>query len=587
MQTLKHDGALRVTYGRAVAVLLLIHLAMLGWIAAWNAPVCDEVGHLTAGLYEWKFGHFFMYRVNPPLVKLVAAIPAALGNPKTDWSQASDGPGVRTEFEMGQDFLRANRPNGAWYFTAGRLLCLPFTVLGGWMCYLWGRSLYGERSGFMACLLWCMSPVVLGWGSTFTPDAAAASLGLVAAYAFRGWLRNPTWKSAYWSGLAWGVCELSKMTWIVLFPLWPFLWLGWRLTQSQRTTSLKSDFMQWLMQLGICLFVMNVGYGFEGVFRSLGSYDFVSQSLTGHETTGTVGNRFRETLLARCPIPLPYNYVRGIDLQKVDFEKGMESYLWGTWSDRGWWYYYPVASCLKLPLGMLVLLVVALASHFIPRCRLSFTRDELLLLIPSIVVFVLVCSQTGFGRYIRYVLPSLPAGFVLISKLWNRDWPRWVSRTYIGLLFWSIASSVWVYPYSLAYFNELAGGPLGGHRYLLDANIDWGQDLIRLKHWIARHPEATPIYCIQTGFVSPNEIGIDCQWPMKMAPPNDEQQDDIIPDPGWYAVSVHELFQRHGQYRYLLKYRPVDRVGYSMWIYHITKETRPLVTGTSTAGVRE
>ena len=61
-------GTDRVTYGKAVAGLLLMHLAMLGWIAYWNSPVNDEVGHLTAGIYQWRFGNFHIYRVNPPLV---------------------------------------------------------------------------------------------------------------------------------------------------------------------------------------------------------------------------------------------------------------------------------------------------------------------------------------------------------------------------------------------------------------------------------------------------------------------------------------------------------------------------------------
>ena len=559
-----------MTYGKAVAGLLLLHLGMLGWIAAWNAPVCDEVGHLTAGIYGWRFGHFQIYRVNPPLVKLVAAIPAAFGTPKVDWSQASDSPAVRTEFELGKDFLAANRPDGPMYYTAGRLLCLPLTVLGGWMCFLWGRLLYGPKSGLIACLLWCMSPVVLGWGSVFTPDAAAASFGMLAAYAFRDWLAQGTWRSAFWAGLAFGVCELTKMTWIVLFPLWPMLWMGWRWwTAPVERRSLRMELSQlgFIFVLGV--YVMNVGYGFEGSCRRLGDFDFVSRSLTGNEQPGTTGNRLRGTILAPIPIPLPYNYVRGIDLQKVDFEKGMESFLCGTWSDRGWWYYYPVAACLKLPLGMLLLGMFVVVGHLIPRYGLKLTRNEMVLLVPAAVVFVFVCSQTGFGRYIRYILPSLPAAFVLIGKLWSQSWPRWVARSFLGLLVWSVLSSLWIYPHSMSYFNELAGGPLGGHRYLLDANIDWGQDLIRLKYWIKAHPEARPLYCIQTGFVSPYEIGIDCQWPPKMSSSELGPQEDLIPEPGWYAVSVHELFQRHGYYRYMQKYQPVDRVGYSTWIFHI------------------
>ena len=567
-------GTDRVTYGKAVAGLLLMHLAMLGWIAYWNSPVNDEVGHLTAGIYQWRFGNFHIYRVNPPLVKLVAAIPAAFGNPHVDWSQASDSPSVRTEFELGLDFIRANRPGAEWYFTAGRLLCLPFTFLGGWMCFLWGRSLYGPRSGFVACVLWCLSPVVLGWGSTFTPDAAAASFGLLAAFTFRNWLANGTWKSAFWAGITLGVCELTKMTWIVLFVVWPLLWLVWRRPGLVERVNFKTDIGQLGLLLILGVYVINVGYGFEGTGRSLGKYEFVSQALTGNQITGTPGNRFCDTILAKCPIPLPYNYVRGLDLQKVDFEKGLESYLFRTWSDRGWWYYYPVAACLKLPLGMLLLFMIVVVCHVVPRCGLKLTRDEMVLIVPAIVVFVLVCSQTGFGRYIRYILPSLPAAFVLISKLWNQPWPRWAARSFLGLLVWSTLSSLWIYPHSMSYFNELAGGPLGGHRYLLDANVDWGQDLIRLKHWIKDHPEARPMYCICAGFVSPQEIGIDCQWPPKMSSPESDPQQNLIPEPGWYAISVHELFERHGSYRYMQKYRPVSRVGYSMWIYHIPELQR-------------
>jgi len=39
----------------------------------------------------------------------------------------------------------------------------------------------------------------------------------------------------------------------------------------------------------------------------------------------------------------------------------------------------------------------------------------------------------------------------------------------------------------LAYFNAIAGGPAGGHRLLLDSNLDWGQDLPRLAAWMRAH----------------------------------------------------------------------------------------------------
>jgi hypothetical protein len=39
-------------------------------------------------------------------------------------------------------------------------------------------------------------------------------------------------------------------------------------------------------------------------------------------------------------------------------------------------------------------------------------------------------------------------------------------------------SLVTIYPHQLAYFNELAGGPRNGHKYLLGSSLDWGQDLL-------------------------------------------------------------------------------------------------------------
>ncbi|MCC7087513.1 MAG: hypothetical protein IT427_21115 [Pirellulales bacterium] len=46
--------------------------------------------------------------------------------------------------------------------------------------------------------------------------------------------------------------------------------------------------------------------------------------------------------------------------------------------------------------------------------------------------------------------------------------------------------------------------------------------------------------------------------------------DKTGPLPGWYAVSVSMLHRRDHAYDYFLKFRPLDIVGYSIYIYHIT-----------------
>src|SRR3989344_5715028 len=52
---------------------------------------------------------------------------------------------------------------------------------------------------------------------------------------------------------------------------------------------------------------------------------------------------------------------------------------------------------------------------------------------------------------------------------------------------WLLTETLMVFPYYLTYFNQLAGGPSGGHRYVVDSNLDWGQDLKRLADWVDKN----------------------------------------------------------------------------------------------------
>jgi hypothetical protein len=282
--------------------------------------------------------------------------------------------------------------------------------------------------------------------------------------------------------------------------------------------------------------------------------------------------------LGEIPIPLPKHYVTGLDLQKLDFEEGKWSYLNGEWKLGGWWYYYLEALLLKEPLGSWVLLILAfLVSCIWRKVYSAGWRNELVLLAPAVVVFVLVSSQTGFSRYLRYVLPCFPFVFIWISKLAqsfeSRQW-KVVAPT-IAALVCSVGSSLSVYPYSMSYFNELAGGPKNGHRYLIDANIDWGQDIWHLKRWYDQHRQARPLRGKLHSFVDSNFFEMDLGEPPRGPTPAFPGTDpaDVGPQPGWYAMSVHRLHERDGRYDYFLKFfKPTTMIGYSIYIYHIRPE---------------
>ena len=67
----------------AVTFLLAVHYALAVHSLLQESPTVDEVVHMPAGVTYWQKGTFRLYHHNPPLVKLVAALPVVLAKPVT------------------------------------------------------------------------------------------------------------------------------------------------------------------------------------------------------------------------------------------------------------------------------------------------------------------------------------------------------------------------------------------------------------------------------------------------------------------------------------------------------------------------
>jgi len=577
-----------------VAILLIVNATCLAWGAYTHSPTFDEMAYLPAGLSHWYFGRFELAPVSPPLVRLVAAAPVALSSPRNDWRRYDPSPTSRSEHMVGQDFANANGKRTLWFFTLARWACIPFSILGGWVSYSWARKLYGDPAGLLALVLWCFSPGLLAHGQLMTPDMGTTSLGVAAGYCFWRWTKRPSWPRAFWAGISLGAAELAKSTLLIFFLLWPALWIVQKLCAKERRScrAYLGEASQLAATLVCAVYLMNLGYLFNGSFQPLREYRFVSRTLGGEaaELSGE-GNRFAGSWMGRIPVPLPSNYLLGLDFQKQQLENAdgrQKSYLRGQWQDRGWWYYYLYALLIKAPLGIWVLVVAAI----IARCRFGPVdwHDELSILLPLGSILLLVSLQTGFNHHLRYVLPMAPFAFIWTSKAAQSFG---VTRRMLAVSVcvgasWFVSSSLFIFPHSLSYFNELTGGPRGGHAHLIDSNIDWGQDLLYLNDWLERHPTAKPVKIAFFGRFPPELAGIELQLPL--GGPGDPSKTDfpvhtvapaepaplIGPEPGWFAISVNHLrgvtWMLGADYRYFLLFRPVATAGYSIYLYHITPD---------------
>ena len=576
-----------------LTLLGLIQIALLDYRGAVCSCVCYEESRLASGLVQIYTGDFSTFRVNPPLPGMAAALPLACMDVGPADSYSKPGERLirqRHEYVAGRRFVEEHGEASMRYLRIARLSCVVFALAGTLLCYSWARRCYGTYAGLLAAVLWAASPFVLGHGCLVGTDIPAAAMGLVALYCFWRWLKTPQWPEAMIAGIGLGLAELCKFTLLVMCPLLPLLWLVYRLTDLQIMG--RHDWLRQAAMLSLALllsiYVVNCGYVFEDTFTPLERFRFQSMLLTGHRSLEDIpaegANRFADTWIGKLPVPFPANMVQGIDTQRFDFERGLRSYLRERWADHGWWYYYGYALAIKVPLGTWCLLAMAIGVTLLGRGYSATWRDEMVVLAPGLAILIFVSSQTGFSIHSRYVVPALPFFFVWASKVGRvfEMQPCTRKRQVLAVvvvmaLAWSVTSSLWVYPHSLSYFNELVGGPKRGGEHLVDSNIDWGQDLFYLKHWLHEHPEVKLDGLACFGSYPVTLAGI----PETPSPPQGPETiharmnaagGDIGPQPGWYALSVNYLYGRTPQYRYFLQFEPAGSAGYSIYIYHVTPE---------------
>ncbi len=542
--------------------LVLIHSLLLGWLAYRHSPTQDEIAHLPAGMVIWKHGDFSVYRVNPPLVRAIAAIPILLTTHEEDWTWYRADAGFRHEWNMGRSFVKANGPRSYWLFTLARSVCIPFSLLGMVVCFRWGSELTSEKGGLLAAALWCFSPNVLGHGALITPDIAATSLGLLAAWRFSKWLQASNLRYAFLAGIALGVALLTKTYWVSLLGLWPLMALmNWYWKRDQRDAI--QDIAHALLMLFVGLNVLNLGYLFHGTGTQLKNYDFYSRSLSGKlriPGENLPANRFTDSWLGEIPLPFPKDYVTGIDLQKVDFEQGKWSYFLGEVKKSGGWpHYYLVGLFLKVPLGTWFLLGLGLLAIIRSEEARISARRLLPLIIPVVVLFIVASLQTNMNRHIRYVFPALPATY-LVGSLAISRWPKLSTVAVVC----TVGSSLSVFPHSLSFFNYSISGPNNGHRYLIDSNLDWGQDLIYVREWLEANPEKQPAWIGWSGDVPVASLGIEA----KLVP-----QKEFAP--GWYLISRHQRYHPNQRLKAFESMNPVDQIGYTFDVYQVESNLSP------------
>ena len=293
-----------------VALLLAIQAALLLYASRANFVTADEPGYFAAGVTHWRYGEFDLYRVNPPLARMISVLPALLvDDVAEDYRQwQPELASSRGERVVGQDFVVANGARYVELIRIARLATILWTLLGSVLIFGWTRELFGVRPALLALVVWCFDPNILAHGSLLTPDMPATVLGLAAMYAFSRLLAGASWRRTFIAGTLLGLALLAKSTNLYLLPVWAILaFVAWR--RSRPTTTGRPG-QQARDDAGTALLIINLGYGFQGTLTPLGAFAFTSDTLAGASPREAqpapfppTGNRFRDSWLGAVPLP--------------------------------------------------------------------------------------------------------------------------------------------------------------------------------------------------------------------------------------------------------------------------------------------
>jgi 4-amino-4-deoxy-L-arabinose transferase-like glycosyltransferase len=262
------------------------------------------------------------------------------------------------------------------------------------------------------------------------------------------------------------------------------------------------------------------------------------------------------------------------------------SFLLGRYSDTGFRSYFFYAFLLKTPLPVLLLIIAAVVLS-LRKC--GARRGPVIFLVAPAGLYFLAAIMSNLNIGQRHLLPMYPFLYVLAGGL-ALELPR-LRQTARILALLGVAGMVavssrivffpahglkWqpVAPHYLAYFNELAGGPAHGFQQLVDSNLDWGQDLGNLKHWLAAHDIREPVCLCYFGMADPGFYQIayyNLPGGYLFAP---EQGFERLRPGGLLVISATSLqgvyfspAYRQALQQVLQHCRLVEVIGYSIFIY--------------------
>jgi len=523
---------------------LIVVLFFQAVLSMWNdSPTFDEMVNPSVGYAELFDRDLSLYHDHPPLSRVFTALPLLAFKPvipfnHDSWQRRSQG--MKDRYDFAHEFFYVANQNAQTMLNWSRLPVVLLSLLLGLLVFKWAQLLYGNGAGIFALFLYCFEPNILAHSRLATNDLIVTLFIFATLFQFWRYTQSPTLRSLVLTGITLGLALISKFSAVMLFPM--IIILALLAQKGGGSNENANDLILPFKKYKVII---------ERIPVALKTVALIS-------------------VVAICVVLLFYGtqwqlYIKGFYDTMAHYEGGHNAFLMGKYSTDGWWSFFPIAFLMKTPIPFLMFILISFLF-------LSFKKEkvEYFLLIPvGIIGASALLSHINIG--IRHILPIYPFLIVLASSVTMIKFsrPRIFGSCFAGLGLWYVFSTVSIFPSYLAYFNEVVG-PERGYHYLADSNLDWGQDLKRLKMFMDKKG-IKKLYLSYFGTADPCFYGIK---PIYL--PGSLFRCRQEPEGGgadFIAISATNLqsvyLPDRKSFDWLKAYEPIGRIGYSIFVYKI------------------
>ncbi len=564
-----------------LAIFLLLITFTVGLLSYKQiALTMDELSHIPAGYSYLSQQDFRINPEHPPLIKDLAAFPLLFQDINFPIDDPAWTEGVNNQWVFGNKLL-FNSGNDADQMICWARLPMLFVLVGlGWLIFWWTKKEFGPKTALITIFLFALSPNFIAHGRLVTTDIAAVLGTVLATYFWLKFLKNPSKKNVICTGLAFGFSIMLKFSLALLVPFFGIITLIYIFLK-------RRSFWEYLGKsilvglIGI-IFVVWPIYQLHVV-----NYPIARQVADTTEVLQpTLLNPLGEFFIYIAGIPVLRSvglYFSGLFMASQRTAFGNTTYFLGQMANSAYRAYFPIVYLLKVPLGFHVLTLTALIIYFFKKSEKKLKLKEKIIsnftefsMVVFLVIYWLTSVLGNLNLGLRHLLPIFPFTYILVSHILvkfsetlNKKNKRGFTFFIALCLAWYAASSLGSYPHYIPYFNEIVGID-NGHKYVVDSNYDWGQDLKRLVDWV----EQNNIEKLKIDYFGGADVEYYLPGKTERLDPRQGLQKGYLAVSatflqGGFGEPVPGFEYQEGFYRWLEDYKPIARAGKSIFIYYI------------------